>query len=59
MPHAVVLIPGDGFGPEVTEATWRIPGAAGADLAWRPRHPRVRRRGDREAGMNRESSLEG
>ena len=34
MPHTVVLIPGDGIGPEVTEATRRILLAAGADLAW-------------------------
>jgi isocitrate dehydrogenase (NAD+) len=30
----ITLIPGDGIGPEVTEATVRVLEAAGADLAW-------------------------
>ena len=34
MSHDVVLIPGDGIGPEVSEATKRILGAAGADIHW-------------------------
>ena len=38
MPHDVTLIPGDGIGPEVAEATARAVEAAGADidanLAW-------------------------
>ncbi len=32
--HTVVLIPGDGIGPEVTESVVRILSAAGADLEW-------------------------
>ena len=34
MRHNVVLIPGDGIGPEVTEAMTRILSAAGADIDW-------------------------
>ena len=34
MSHRVVLIPGDGIGPEVTEAVTRILAAAGADIDW-------------------------
>ncbi|MCZ6834980.1 MAG: isocitrate/isopropylmalate family dehydrogenase [Planctomycetota bacterium] len=34
MRHSVVLIPGDGIGPEVTEATKHILASAGADFAW-------------------------
>lgn len=30
----VVLIPGDGIGPEITEATTRVIAATGADIAW-------------------------
>jgi isocitrate dehydrogenase (NAD+) len=32
--HRVVLIPGDGIGPEVTEAAVRVCEAAGARIAW-------------------------
>lgn len=32
--HTIVLIPGDGIGPEVTGATCRIVDAAGADIDW-------------------------
>jgi len=32
--HTVVLIPGDGIGPEVTGATRRVLEAAGFDVAW-------------------------
>ncbi len=32
--HAVVLIPGDGIGPEVTAATQRVLSAAGAPIEW-------------------------
>jgi isocitrate dehydrogenase (NAD+) len=32
--HAVVLIPGDGIGPEVTAATTRVLEAAGAPVEW-------------------------
>ena len=32
--HQVVLIPGDGIGPEVTAAVRRILGAAGAPVTW-------------------------
>ncbi len=34
MPHTVVLIPGDGIGPEVTEAVKRILAASGAPVEW-------------------------
>src|SRR5215472_4269870 len=34
MAHRVVLIPGDGTGPELTEATRRVLEATGADLEW-------------------------
>src|SRR6185369_17163630 len=32
--HSVVLIPGDGIGPEVTAAVQRILAAAGASIDW-------------------------
>jgi isocitrate dehydrogenase (NAD+) len=34
VPHLVTLIPGDGIGPEVSEATRRILDATGADIEW-------------------------
>ena len=34
MPTKVTLIPGDGIGPSITEATLRILAAAGADLEY-------------------------
>lgn len=34
--HNVVLIPGDGIGPEITEAVQRILDAAGAPITWIP-----------------------
>lgn len=34
MPHTVVLIPGDGIGPEVADAVCRILAAAQADIQW-------------------------
>ncbi|HEX8392550.1 MAG TPA: isocitrate/isopropylmalate family dehydrogenase [Longimicrobium sp.] len=34
MPHTVTLIPGDGIGPEITEAVVRVIEAAGADIQW-------------------------
>jgi isocitrate dehydrogenase (NAD+) len=34
MAHRVTLIPGDGTGPELTEATRRVLEAAGVELAW-------------------------
>jgi isocitrate dehydrogenase (NAD+) len=34
MPRTITLIPGDGIGPEITEATVRILEAAGAGLEW-------------------------
>jgi isocitrate dehydrogenase (NAD+) len=36
--HRVTLIPGDGTGPELTEATRRVLEATGADLEWDIRH---------------------
>ena len=35
--HKVVLIPGDGIGPEVTRAVKRVLEAAGAPLEWQER----------------------
>lgn len=32
--HTITLIPGDGIGPEVSEATVRVIEAAGVDVAW-------------------------
>ena len=32
--HTIVLIPGDGIGPEVTRATKRVIEAAGVDIEW-------------------------
>jgi isocitrate dehydrogenase (NAD+) len=34
MPHDVTLIPGDGIGPEVAEATRRVIDASGAAIVW-------------------------
>ncbi|HEX7117577.1 MAG TPA: isocitrate/isopropylmalate family dehydrogenase [Longimicrobiales bacterium] len=34
MKHTVTLIPGDGIGPEITEATLRVLDAAGAEVEW-------------------------
>lgn len=34
MPTPVTLIPGDGIGPDIAEATLRVLAAAGADIAW-------------------------
>lgn len=34
MPYRVTLIPGDGIGPEVTQAAVRVVAAAGVDVAW-------------------------
>jgi isocitrate dehydrogenase (NAD+) len=34
MPHQVTLIPGDGIGPEVAEATVRAIGATGVEIEW-------------------------
>jgi isocitrate dehydrogenase (NAD+) len=34
MPHAVTLIPGDGTGPEITEATRRVLEATGVKFVW-------------------------
>src|SRR6187551_3772389 len=34
MPHVVTLVPGDGTGPELTEATRRVLEATGVDFEW-------------------------
>ncbi len=34
MPYRVTLIPGDGVGPEVTEATKRVVEATGVEFKW-------------------------
>jgi isocitrate dehydrogenase (NAD+) len=41
MAHRVVLIPGDGTGPELTEATRRVLEATGVDFEWEVRHAGV------------------
>jgi isocitrate dehydrogenase (NAD+) len=41
MAHRVVLIPGDGTGPELTEATRRVLEATGVDVDWDLRHAGV------------------
>lgn len=41
MTHTAVLIPGDGIGPEVADATRRIIDAAGAGIEWIERHAGV------------------
>jgi isocitrate dehydrogenase (NAD+) len=38
MPHDVCLLPGDGIGPEVTQAVTRVLDAAGAPIRWIPLH---------------------
>lgn len=38
MPHHIVLIPGDGIGPEVSEATKRVLAATSVHIAWEE-HP--------------------
>ena len=35
MAHEVVLIPGDGIGPEITEGMRRVVDASGVDIAWK------------------------
>jgi isocitrate dehydrogenase (NAD+) len=41
MTHTITLIPGDGIGPEVTEAVLRILGAAGVSIDWERHHAGV------------------
>jgi isocitrate dehydrogenase (NAD+) len=41
MGHRVTLIPGDGTGPELTEATRRVLEATGVSLDWDGRHAGV------------------
>ena len=36
MAHRITLIPGDGIGPEVTDAVVRLLGRSGLDLEWEP-----------------------
>lgn len=38
MPHRVTLIPGDGVGPELTDATVRVLEATGVEFDWDERH---------------------
>ncbi|MDQ4082269.1 MAG: isocitrate/isopropylmalate family dehydrogenase, partial [Actinomycetota bacterium] len=38
MAHRVILIPGDGTGPELTEATRRVLEATGVDFEWDVQH---------------------
>jgi isocitrate dehydrogenase (NAD+) len=38
MAHRVTLIPGDGTGPEIAEATRRVLDASGAEIEWDVRH---------------------
>ena len=39
--HQIVLIPGDGIGPEVAAATTRVLEAAGAPVEWVEHHAGV------------------
>lgn len=41
MTHRITLIPGDGTGPEITEATRRVIEATGVDIDWEVRHAGV------------------
>jgi isocitrate dehydrogenase (NAD+) len=41
MSHTITLIPGDGIGPEVTEAVIRILAASGASIEWERQHAGV------------------
>src|SRR6266849_3921048 len=41
MAHRITLIPGDGTGPELTEATRRVLEATGVELEWDVRHAGV------------------
>jgi isocitrate dehydrogenase (NAD+) len=41
MAHTAVMIPGDGIGPEVSEATKRVLDAAGAEIQWVERYAGV------------------
>jgi isocitrate dehydrogenase (NAD+) len=41
MPYTVTLVPGDGTGPELTEATRRVLEATGVEFAWDVRHAGV------------------
>ncbi|PKL93067.1 MAG: isocitrate dehydrogenase, partial [Gemmatimonadetes bacterium HGW-Gemmatimonadetes-1] len=34
MPYDITLIPGDGIGPEITDATVRVLEATGLDFVW-------------------------
>src|SRR3954462_7147622 len=42
MTHTITLIPGDGIGPEVTEAVVRILKASGVEIDWEPHVAGVR-----------------
>src|SRR5689334_24325162 len=41
MPYTVTLVPGDGTGPELTEATRRVLEATGVEFDWDVRHAGV------------------
>jgi isocitrate dehydrogenase (NAD+) len=41
MPHKITLIPGDGIGPEVTEAVLRVLAATGVSIEWERFHAGV------------------
>lgn len=47
MKHTITLIPGDGIGPEVTQAAREIIDASGVEIAWEPveARPQAERRG--------------
>ena len=46
MPYDVTLIPGDGTGPEITEATRRVLEATGVEFNWHVQRGRVGRAGE-------------
>src|SRR3972149_4378355 len=41
MPHSITLIPGDGTGPEITEATVRVLEATGVQFDWEVKEPGI------------------
>ena len=58
MTHTITLIPGDGIGPEVTEAVLRILAAAGVSIDWERHAGRRRRRRAQRASRCRSSCIE-
>ncbi len=67
-PHRVVLIPGDGIGPEVSDAAVRLLEASGVPIAWerveagaaaeRAVHATLAEPGQRTADLGGDASLD-